>query len=112
MVVYVSRYQLTDPVFTLLHSTAWVVDEIVSSSTSDQRAGIIASFINISQACIALRNYNTAFAIVAGLDSASVSRLKGSWEKLSKKRYVTSEPALSVLMFDRAVGRDLEPCKR
>lgn len=67
--------------------SSWVVDEIVSAPTSDQRAGIIASFINISQACIALRNYNTAFAIVAGLNSASVSRLKSSWDKLSKKSW-------------------------
>ena len=39
-----------------------------------------AHLIRIAQCCVELQNFNTACAIMAGLQHSAVSRLKLSWE--------------------------------
>jgi hypothetical protein len=55
-----------------------VATEIVKRELG-QRADAIAHFIKIAEACRELKDYMATFAILAGLNLSSVSRLKQSW---------------------------------
>ena len=63
----------------------WVVTTIVSETRSDMRAKLIKHFIKMARACKELKNYNSMFHILSGLDHGFVQRLKPSWEKVPGK---------------------------
>jgi hypothetical protein len=44
------------------------------------RVKVVEKLIKIANHCLKLNNYNTALAIVSGLNLVSVSRLKATWE--------------------------------
>jgi len=68
---------------------AWVVTEIVCEKTTPARASLINKFIKIAKMCLDLKSFNTAYAIVAGLDNSSVSRLKITWGHVPKEGQTT-----------------------
>lgn len=53
--------------------------------TAAQRAEVIGKFVQIAEECLLLNNFNICFAIVCGLQNSSISRLKQTWEKVTKK---------------------------
>jgi len=59
--------------------SSWVVDLIVREVDLSMRAKIITHLIAITVECKQLQNYNSLLAIVAGLMSSSVIRLKRTW---------------------------------
>jgi len=63
----------------------WVATETVTRLDVTERAGVLSFFINVAYECYELKNFNTCFAIVAGLNNAAVSRLAKTWEKVPKK---------------------------
>src|SRR3989338_2650769 len=63
----------------------WVASQIVQYQDVQQRVSALTLAIDIAVHCLELRNYNTCFAILAGLNSASISRLKIMWDHLAKK---------------------------
>ncbi|CAD6194487.1 unnamed protein product [Caenorhabditis auriculariae] len=63
----------------------WVATEVCSERHVQRRAKIIKKFIKIARHCRDLRNFNSMFAIVSGLDKPAVRRLHGSWERISSK---------------------------
>lgn len=66
--------------------TFWVVSEILNEAGSAQRRGqIIKRFIKVAIQCRDCRNFNSMFAIISGLGHSAVSRLKGTWDKMSRK---------------------------
>ncbi|KAI8926456.1 ras guanine nucleotide exchange factor domain-containing protein [Entophlyctis helioformis] len=65
--------------------TGWVVSSILSDSDAKRRSIIIKFFIKVADRCLAYNNYNTLFAILAGLDSTTIARLRRSWEGQSAK---------------------------
>eukprot|EP01102_Stenamoeba_stenopodia_P004493 TRINITY_DN1478_c0_g1_i2.p1 TRINITY_DN1478_c0_g1~~TRINITY_DN1478_c0_g1_i2.p1 ORF type:complete len:1321 (+),score=315.07 TRINITY_DN1478_c0_g1_i2:401-4363(+) len=66
------------------HWSQWVSTEIVSRANLSARVETLAKFILIAKHCRDVNNFNTAYAIIAGLAQTSVSRLKLTWEKLPK----------------------------
>ena len=64
----------------------WVITEIVSEPKASRRAQIIKQFIKIAYHCYKeTQNYNSMFAITAGLDHGSVKRLRSTWERVNSK---------------------------
>lgn len=73
------------------HITAWVAETILLEHDVKRRSAIMKHFINIAERCRQLHNYNTLMAILAGLNSSPVHRLKRTTELLSTKTKVTCE---------------------
>uniref|UniRef100_A0A2K5NUC2 Rap guanine nucleotide exchange factor 5 n=8 Tax=Cercopithecidae TaxID=9527 RepID=A0A2K5NUC2_CERAT len=59
--------------------------EILLCSQLGKRVQLVKKFIKIAAHCKAQRNLNSFFAIVMGLNTASVSRLSQTWEKIPGK---------------------------
>ncbi|XP_077182977.1 rap guanine nucleotide exchange factor 6 isoform X4 [Paroedura picta] len=65
--------------------TFWVATEILSESNQLKRMKIVKHFIKIALHCRECKNFNSMFAVISGLNLASVARLRGTWEKLPSK---------------------------
>ncbi|XP_066199488.1 rap guanine nucleotide exchange factor 6 isoform X8 [Saccopteryx leptura] len=65
--------------------TFWVASEVLTESNQLKRMKIIKHFIKIALHCRECKNFNSMFAIISGLNLASVARLRGTWEKLPSK---------------------------
>ncbi|XP_037310072.2 rap guanine nucleotide exchange factor 5-like isoform X1 [Pungitius pungitius] len=63
----------------------WVMTEVLLCSTLGKRVQLIKKFIKIAAHCKAQRNLNCFFAIIMGLNTAAVSRLGQTWEKIPGK---------------------------
>ncbi|XP_028326848.1 rap guanine nucleotide exchange factor 5-like isoform X2 [Gouania willdenowi] len=63
----------------------WVMTEVLLCQTICKRIQIIKKFIKIAAHCKAQRNLNCFFSIIMGLNTAAVSRLSQTWEKIPGK---------------------------
>uniref|UniRef100_A0A672ZPE5 Rap guanine nucleotide exchange factor 5 n=1 Tax=Sphaeramia orbicularis TaxID=375764 RepID=A0A672ZPE5_9TELE len=63
----------------------WVMTEVLLCPTLCKRVQLIKKFIKIAAHCKAQRNLNCFFAIIMGLNTAAVSRLTQTWEKIPGK---------------------------
>ncbi|XP_077453976.1 rap guanine nucleotide exchange factor 5-like [Stigmatopora argus] len=63
----------------------WVMTEVLLCMTLCQRVQLIKKFIKIASHCKAQRNLHCLFAIIMGLNTAAVSRLYQTWEKIPGK---------------------------
>ncbi|KAM4600953.1 rap guanine nucleotide exchange factor 5-like [Polymixia lowei] len=63
----------------------WVMTEVLLCPTLCKRVQLIKKFIKIAAHCKAQRNLNCFFAIIMGLNTAAVSRLNQTWEKVPGK---------------------------
>jgi len=63
----------------------WVPTEVLCRETATQRAELLTLFIKTANRCVAMNNFNTSCAILAGLGHPSITRLRSSWEKVKKK---------------------------
>lgn len=63
----------------------WVMTEVLLCPTLCKRVQLIKKFIKIAAHCKAQKNFNCFFAIIMGLNSAAVSRLTQTWEKIPGK---------------------------
>ena len=59
---------------------------VVSENDKGKRAVVIGKCIAIAEELLAMHNYNSLYAMVAGLGSSPVWRLKQSWPLVEKKR--------------------------
>jgi son of sevenless-like protein len=65
----------------------WVASEILRESSVKQRAVLLHRFIIIAEESRALRNYNAVMAILSGLQSAPIYRLKHTWSLLPDRSW-------------------------
>uniref|UniRef100_A0A8B9H5D0 Rap guanine nucleotide exchange factor (GEF) 5a n=1 Tax=Astyanax mexicanus TaxID=7994 RepID=A0A8B9H5D0_ASTMX len=63
----------------------WVMSEILLCPSLGKRVQLLKKFIKIAAHCKAQRNLNSSFAIIMGLNTAAVSRLNLTWEKVPGK---------------------------
>lgn len=61
---------------------SWVAAAVLSEGTSRGRAGIVKSFIFIADRCRFLHNFSSMIAIVSGLNTPPIRRLKRTWEQV------------------------------
>lgn len=74
---------------------SWIATEVLNRNTSVARAAAIEFFIEVAAECNKLHNFNSAYAIIGGLNQPGVARLKYSWERVSKKAMRTYNKVLA-----------------
>ena len=62
---------------------SWVCDAVLQPNDAVDRALVIGQFIEIAHFCHSNNNFNTSYAIVAGLTHPQVARLRRSWDAVS-----------------------------
>ena len=62
--------------------TCWVAKEILSRDHARQRSAVVERMLQIAEQCHKLNNFVTVFQITSALTSASIQRLRGTWECL------------------------------
>ncbi|TKR92531.1 hypothetical protein L596_007167 [Steinernema carpocapsae] len=67
---------------------SWVVSVVCSERNVQQRVRLIKKFIKIADHSRTLKNLNSMFAIISGLENRSVCRLRSTWDKIPHK-YLT-----------------------
>ncbi|CAF3974970.1 unnamed protein product [Adineta steineri] len=63
----------------------WTITEIIRETNLMQRSKIIKHFIKIAKCCKDMKNFNSMFAIISGLDHKTVQRLQATWERVPDK---------------------------
>ncbi|XP_031432824.1 rap guanine nucleotide exchange factor 5-like [Clupea harengus] len=63
----------------------WVMTQVLLCSSLCTRVQLLKKFIKIAAHCKAQRNMNSFFAIIMGLNTAAISRLSQTWEKVPGK---------------------------
>ena len=61
-----------------------VATQILQQSRSRVQVEVMERFLTIAHTCVNLLNFNTTFAIVAGLNTAPIQKLVRAWKLLSK----------------------------
>ncbi|CAF3430089.1 unnamed protein product [Rotaria sp. Silwood1] len=79
----------------------WTITEILRESHLIQRSKVIKHFIKIAKCCKDMKNFNSMFAIVSGLDHKSVQRLQSTWERVQDKHKKIFEELKSLLDLSR-----------
>jgi len=75
----------------------WVATEIVETEDLKLRAVILNRFIFIAQRCRELNNFNAVMEILSALQSASVHRLRQTWDLLPPKTWEIFQSFLTLL---------------
>ncbi|KAJ3114007.1 Rap guanine nucleotide exchange factor 4 [Phlyctochytrium bullatum] len=63
----------------------WVATVVVSQSNHRRRVELLEKMIKIAWRCLEYQNFNSAYAIVCGLQTVSVNRLKKTWLSVGSK---------------------------
>ncbi|KAI8079218.1 ras guanine nucleotide exchange factor domain-containing protein [Thamnidium elegans] len=78
--------------------SAWVVTVIVTQSRLSKRVALLQKFMSIAVHLRNLNNYNSLMAILAGINSASVLRLKQTRQAIFTKKIYKQFQSLEKLM--------------
>jgi hypothetical protein len=68
-----------------------VSESVLQVEDVKKRAAFIKQWTKIAGKCCELNNYDAVFAIMAALDSASIRRLRKTWDQVSQKTKATLE---------------------
>ncbi|OXC67953.1 hypothetical protein AYX13_03406 [Cryptococcus neoformans] len=71
--------------------TGWVADSILNEGDAKRRAGLLKFFIKLADKCLLINNFFTMFAVLGGLNSSTIMRLKKTWDALSVKYKILIE---------------------
>ncbi|KAG6336873.1 hypothetical protein ID866_2231 [Astraeus odoratus] len=63
----------------------WVTYSVLCKDDPRRRAAVMKQFIVVADRCRTIQNFSTMGAIVSGLNSAPIHRLKRSWELVSSR---------------------------
>ncbi|CAF4108294.1 unnamed protein product [Rotaria socialis] len=81
--------------------TYWTITEIIRETNLLQRSKAIKHFIKIAKSCKDMKNFNSMFSIVSGLDHKTVQRLQATWERVPEKYKKLFEELKSLLDLSR-----------
>jgi len=65
--------------------SGWVASRILACEDVEKRADMLRQLIRLSWECMRLNNFNTSYAILAGLNSTAISRLRRTWSRVSHR---------------------------
>ncbi|EIW81292.1 ras GEF [Coniophora puteana RWD-64-598 SS2] len=63
----------------------WVADAVLYHEDSRKRAAVLKHFISVADRCRTMHNYSSMVAIISGLNSPPIRRLKRSWEQVNAR---------------------------
>ncbi|KAF7968737.1 hypothetical protein HWV62_29559 [Athelia sp. TMB] len=63
----------------------WVADSVLNREDSRRRAAVVKQFISVADSCRGIHNFSSMAAIVAGLNSPPIRRLKRTWEQVNAR---------------------------
>jgi len=63
----------------------WVAESVLNKEDSRKRAVVVKHFISVADRCRGLQNYSTMTAIVSGLNTPPIRRLKRTWEQVNAR---------------------------
>ena len=92
----------------------WAATEIMAQQDPQERANVLVKLIECAQQCKEMKNFNTSYAIIAGLNHGSITRLKQTWDKVPKQTMKTYKLLLEfwdVSMNHRTYRNELKVCK-
>ncbi|CAG8661761.1 16732_t:CDS:2, partial [Funneliformis mosseae] len=69
--------------------TGWVAESVLNQSEIKKRCLCIKQFVAVADKCKTLNNFNSLTAIISGLNSAPIHRLKRTWELVNAKTIQT-----------------------
>jgi len=67
----------------------WIATEILLCANVKKRASVIKHFILVAESLRELRNFNSLLEVTAGLNNASVQRLRKTWRLVPNKQVET-----------------------
>ncbi|KAJ3135596.1 hypothetical protein HK100_002478 [Physocladia obscura] len=67
--------------------TGWVIQTILSERDIGKRVRIVRKYIVLAENCLALKNFSSLTAIIGGLSSSAVFRLRNTWDGIGKQMY-------------------------
>ncbi|KAH9480569.1 Cell division control protein 25 [Psilocybe cubensis] len=73
----------------------WIVDCILSKEDPRRRAQVVKYLISVADRCRLLKNFSTMGAIISGLNTPPIRRLKKTWDQISQ-RYMAQFTACEV----------------
>ncbi|KAJ3205890.1 hypothetical protein HDU82_004890 [Entophlyctis luteolus] len=82
----------------------WVCTTILSEPDVKKRALLLKHFIVIAEKCRALNNFCTLNTILGALNSASIHRLKKTWQQVGK-RLITFKELCDLMSLDKNFAR-------
>ncbi|KAG9120403.1 hypothetical protein FRC07_004115 [Ceratobasidium sp. 392] len=78
-----------DSIKTIITTTnkiaSWVAFSVLEKEDARRRAAIIKQFIIVAERCRSLHNYSSMAALIAGLNSPPIRRLKRTWEAVQTR---------------------------
>ncbi|GAO45812.1 ras GEF [Saitoella complicata NRRL Y-17804] len=77
--------------------TGWVAEAILTQPEIKKRVNLIKHFIAVADKCRQLNNFSTLTAIISGLNSAPIHRLKRTWEMVNARMLQTLESLNKVM---------------
>lgn len=78
--------------------TMWINQQILERDDSRKRAAVIKYFVSVAERCHVLQNYSTMAAMVSGLNTPPIRRLKRTWQQVGGR--VMSSLEGSEKLFD------------
>ncbi|KAL1748359.1 hypothetical protein HDZ31DRAFT_29833 [Schizophyllum fasciatum] len=63
----------------------WVAELVLSKDDSRRRAQVVKHLISIADRCRSMNNFSTMIAIVSGLNTPPIRRLKRTWEQVNQR---------------------------
>lgn len=83
----------------------WTINEILDANPM-KRANTVKCFVRLAKLLLRMRNYNAAFAVLSGIDHATVKRLRTTvWERLPAKTIKVYEELWSLLDPSRNMAK-------
>lgn len=92
---------IKDTINTSNRITGWVAEAILVQEDLKKRSAWIKQFVAIADRCRSLNNFSTMTAIVSGLNSAPVYRLRRTWDAVNQKNVGTLEALNKVMQSSK-----------
>ncbi|KAH9936253.1 ras guanine nucleotide exchange factor domain-containing protein [Fomitopsis serialis] len=95
----------------------WVAESVLEREDSKKRALIVKHYITVADRCRTLQNYSTMTAIVSGLATPPIRRLKRTWEQVNARAMgqlrdceSTIDTAKNFTNYRQTLARITPPC--
>lgn len=79
----------------------WVADSILSETEQKKRTQVLKHWIKVGERCAQINNFNSLMAIMCALNSSTISRLKRTWDGLTRSQRTSLDHLRSITDHQR-----------